>query len=387
MVFGSPLRVTHSIPACTRSQAGRGAPTVADIASIVAPCRAPGCASIALNHRRTGAKSMRIVLPLMRNRYDRPIHRALAVGPLRAFEAVARRASFSAAADELHLTQPAISRQIKGLEDELGAPLFLRGTRRSNSPAPVPNCCAAWCRCCSGSTTTVRQIRSARGRRHVSITTFASFASLWLLPRWPRSSASMATSTSACRPATRWPTSTIRHRPRVALLPPPTPRRWEQRGCSARSSHRWWGVLWPNSRARPGAIAGRAGRSRGHTLLEETTTVPAPNSSPGAIGYARTACPDSSRALAVPELHLPAGAGGAGRTGRGTGAPAAGGRVDRARRTRRTFGRHAGSFRRLPTADREPARPGRTTRSRALRALADCTGRADRALHREQRPH
>jgi LysR family glycine cleavage system transcriptional activator len=30
---------------------------------------------------------------------------------------------------------------------------------------------------------TVRQIRSARGRRHVSITTFASFASLWLLPR------------------------------------------------------------------------------------------------------------------------------------------------------------------------------------------------------------
>jgi LysR family transcriptional regulator, glycine cleavage system transcriptional activator len=31
--------------------------------------------------------------------------------------------------------------------------------------------------------TTVRQIRSARGRRHVSVATFASFASLWLLPR------------------------------------------------------------------------------------------------------------------------------------------------------------------------------------------------------------
>ena len=29
----------------------------------------------------------------------------------------------------------------------------------------------------------VRQIRVARGRRHVSVTTFASFASLWLLPR------------------------------------------------------------------------------------------------------------------------------------------------------------------------------------------------------------
>ena len=55
--------------------------------------------------------------------------RPLAVGPLRAFEAVARRLSFRAAAEELHLTQPAISRQIRSLEDELGAALFLRGTR------------------------------------------------------------------------------------------------------------------------------------------------------------------------------------------------------------------------------------------------------------------
>ena len=45
-------------------------------------------------------------------------------------EAVARRLSFSAAADELHLTQSAISRQIKSLEDELGASLFNRGTRK-----------------------------------------------------------------------------------------------------------------------------------------------------------------------------------------------------------------------------------------------------------------
>src|SRR5438093_5049815 len=56
-------------------------------------------------------------------------HRPLSVGPIRAFEAVARLLSFGAAADELHLTQSAISRQIKSLEDELGSPLFLRGTR------------------------------------------------------------------------------------------------------------------------------------------------------------------------------------------------------------------------------------------------------------------
>ena len=56
--------------------------------------------------------------------------RPLAIGPLRAFEAVARRLSFRAAGEELHLTQPAISRQINALETELGATLFHRGTRK-----------------------------------------------------------------------------------------------------------------------------------------------------------------------------------------------------------------------------------------------------------------
>jgi DNA-binding transcriptional LysR family regulator len=44
-----------------------------------------------------------------------------------AFLAIARSRSFSAAADELHRTQPAISRRILMLERELGAPLFERG--------------------------------------------------------------------------------------------------------------------------------------------------------------------------------------------------------------------------------------------------------------------
>ena len=114
---------------------------------------------------------------------NRTAHRALAVGPLRAFEAVARRASFSAAAEELHLTQPAISRQIKGLEDELGAPLFNRGTRRVDLTVAGTQLLRSVIPLLQRLDTTVRQIRSARGRRHVSITTFASFASLWLLPR------------------------------------------------------------------------------------------------------------------------------------------------------------------------------------------------------------
>lgn len=45
---------------------------------------------------------------------------------LRVFDAAARRASFSAAADELCVTHSAVSHQIRQLEDWLGQPLFVR---------------------------------------------------------------------------------------------------------------------------------------------------------------------------------------------------------------------------------------------------------------------
>lgn len=46
---------------------------------------------------------------------------------LRYFAAVAAHGSFNRAAQVLHLTQPALSRQVKDLEEELGVPLFVRG--------------------------------------------------------------------------------------------------------------------------------------------------------------------------------------------------------------------------------------------------------------------
>ncbi len=108
--------------------------------------------------------------------------RPLALGQLRALEAVARRLSFSAAAEDLFITQSAVSRQIMALEEELGAPLFSRGTRRVElTPAGQLLLRAVH----SGLGTidaAVRQIRAGSGRRRVSVTTFASFASLWLLP-------------------------------------------------------------------------------------------------------------------------------------------------------------------------------------------------------------
>jgi len=51
---------------------------------------------------------------------------------LQTFIAAAKLASFSLAAEQLYLTQPAVSKRISGLEGELGAPLFDRIGRRVN---------------------------------------------------------------------------------------------------------------------------------------------------------------------------------------------------------------------------------------------------------------
>jgi LysR family transcriptional regulator, glycine cleavage system transcriptional activator len=109
--------------------------------------------------------------------------RPLAIGPLRAFEAVARLLSFRAAAEELHLTQPAISRQIRSLEEELGAPLFLRGTRHVELTGPGTQLLRSVAPLMTQLDGTVRQIRTSQRRQPVAVTTFASLASLWLLPR------------------------------------------------------------------------------------------------------------------------------------------------------------------------------------------------------------
>jgi LysR family transcriptional regulator, glycine cleavage system transcriptional activator len=112
-----------------------------------------------------------------------PRHRPLSLDGLRAFEAVARRFSFSAAAEEMHLTQSAISRQIKALEEELGGSLFNRGTRRVELTSAGVALQQSVVPALERIDRTVRQLRVASGRRHVNLSTFASFATLWLMPR------------------------------------------------------------------------------------------------------------------------------------------------------------------------------------------------------------
>ena len=109
--------------------------------------------------------------------------RPIAAGHLRAFESVARHLNFRAASEELALTQSAVSRQIQALEDDVGASLFLRHTRAVELTSAGALLLGAVARALPQIDGAVRQIRQSAGRKTVAITTFASLASMWLIPR------------------------------------------------------------------------------------------------------------------------------------------------------------------------------------------------------------
>src|SRR5688572_16608055 len=58
------------------------------------------------------------------------MHRSLNLNWVRSFEAAARQLSFTEAATELGMTQAAVSKHVRLLEQVVGAPLFLRLPRR-----------------------------------------------------------------------------------------------------------------------------------------------------------------------------------------------------------------------------------------------------------------
>jgi DNA-binding transcriptional LysR family regulator len=109
--------------------------------------------------------------------------RPISAGHLRAFEAVARHLNFRAAAEEMALTQSAVSRQIQALEEEVGVGLFLRHTRAVELTSAGAQLLMAVSQSLPRIDAAVRQIRQSAGRRSVALTTFASFASMWLIPR------------------------------------------------------------------------------------------------------------------------------------------------------------------------------------------------------------
>jgi DNA-binding transcriptional LysR family regulator len=81
------------------------------------------------------------------------------------------------------LTQSAVSRQIQALEEEVGVPLFLRHTRAVELTSAGAQLLMAVSNSLPRIDSAVRQIRQSAGRRAVALTTFASFASMWLIPR------------------------------------------------------------------------------------------------------------------------------------------------------------------------------------------------------------
>jgi len=102
---------------------------------------------------------------------------------LQGFEAAARHLSFTKAGEELFLTQSAVSRQIKELEDQLGVPLFHRRHRALALTDAGQQFYAAAAQVLTTMRSATSRLKAQSGRRPLSVTTTHSFAALWLIPR------------------------------------------------------------------------------------------------------------------------------------------------------------------------------------------------------------
>ncbi len=114
---------------------------------------------------------------------DNNLRRLPSLDPLKGFDAAARHLSFTRAAAEMFLTQPAISRQIQTLEDQLGVKLFRREARRlvltpegellHRAVAEILQRLAG---VCAG-------LKAAQRRPRVTVSALIGIAALWLVPR------------------------------------------------------------------------------------------------------------------------------------------------------------------------------------------------------------
>jgi DNA-binding transcriptional LysR family regulator len=114
----------------------------------------------------------------MRNRNALP-----ALDLLVGFEAAARHLSFTKAGEELFLTQSAVSRQIKELEEQLGVGLFLRRHRALALTEAGKSFYASAAQVLTTMRAATDQLRAQAGKKGLSVTTTNSFAALWLIPR------------------------------------------------------------------------------------------------------------------------------------------------------------------------------------------------------------
>ncbi len=105
---------------------------------------------------------------------------------LQAFRFAGEQQSFKAAAARLHVTQAAISQQIKTLEEQLGIKLFRRMTREVALTAEGQQLLAAVSRGFALLEQGVLQLTEDPNPTQLNISTLPSFASRWLVPRLGR---------------------------------------------------------------------------------------------------------------------------------------------------------------------------------------------------------
>ena len=105
---------------------------------------------------------------------------------LRTFEAAGRHLSFTKAADELHVTQAAVSHQVKSLEEYLGLKLFRHLNRTllltDAGQLYLPPLTDAF----EGIDRATHRLRRQLGRAPLTVSVLPSFAAGWLVPRLGR---------------------------------------------------------------------------------------------------------------------------------------------------------------------------------------------------------
>ncbi|MBU2994682.1 transcriptional regulator GcvA [Octadecabacter sp. 1_MG-2023] len=106
-----------------------------------------------------------------------------ALSQLHTFEAVSRRMSFTAAADELCLTQSAVSRQVKSLERDLGRPLFVRKHRAIEHTPDGLRLFEAVTRGLDEIAHCVRDLRATTQMPQITVAASVAFSYYWLMPR------------------------------------------------------------------------------------------------------------------------------------------------------------------------------------------------------------
>jgi LysR family glycine cleavage system transcriptional activator len=104
---------------------------------------------------------------------------------LRAFDAAARHLSFTNAARELHVSQAAISRHVRALEEDFGRPLFRRLHRQVELTAPGKRLAGELAAGFSQIRRAVDAVRASPANR-LRISVEPAFAARWLVPRFGR---------------------------------------------------------------------------------------------------------------------------------------------------------------------------------------------------------